>query len=455
MLSRVLGAIGRTCISAGVLILLFVSYQLWGTGILEGRAQEALGDQFEELIEERDEQRQALIDAGLVNPDQLATDIDQPAPTPDTSVVPTSTGDPVGTAPEAPIAAEDDEQVAALVDLIWKPPGDAVAQLLIPKIDVSKTVVAGVGVEELREGPGHYPSTPMPGMPGNAAIAGHRTTYGAPFGDIDQLEPGDEIQVLTIQGIFEYRVIEQENGTGHFIVSPDRVDVLDQDFEEYPNRLTLTACHPKFSARQRIIVVAELVSAPAPAVARPDDLDILRSSVEVAGEELNGEEGAEAGSPEDIDAIGDGILPTPNAVTEILNEVEDLPEFEPNRDEERPTEVPETEPTPEFDPALREDAASDADAGSSDSSDSFDDDDFEAAGVALQGDDDFGEGLNGDSDAIAPAIFWGIAAAAIWLAAWFIGSRWRRWPSYAIGIVPFAIVLFMCFVHIDQALPSY
>ena len=88
----------------------------------------------------------------------------------------------------------------------------------------------------------------MPGQPGNASIAGHRTTWGAPFNRIDELDPGDEITVRTVQGTFVYRVVEQDSGKGHFIVTPDRVDVLDQDFTEHPNRLTLTACHPKFSA---------------------------------------------------------------------------------------------------------------------------------------------------------------------------------------------------------------
>jgi sortase A len=144
--------------------------------------------------------------------------------------------------------------------------GDAVARIEIPRIDVDKFVVQGTGVPDLRKGPGHYMDTPMPGDDGNAAIAGHRTTYGAPFGDIDQLEPGDVIFVTTLAGRFEYRVMgadrSQAGGdpaSGHFIVKPTDVFVLD-NFGD--NRLTLTACHPKYSARQRIIVAAELIRAP-------------------------------------------------------------------------------------------------------------------------------------------------------------------------------------------------
>ena len=82
------------------------------------------------------------------------------------------------------------------------PEGDAVARIQIPKIGVDSIVVNGVSRDDLRKGPGHYPDTPMPGQFGNAAIAGHRTTYGAPFGDLDQLNPGDLIQVRTLQGNF-------------------------------------------------------------------------------------------------------------------------------------------------------------------------------------------------------------------------------------------------------------
>ena len=107
----------------------------------------------------------------------------------------------------------------------------------------------GVTVDQLKRGPGHYEETPLPGQAGNAAIAGHRTTYGAPFNRIDELEPGDEIVVTTVQGEFTYIVKEQ------LIVSPKQVEVLEDAGD---NRLTLTACHPKYSARERIVVVSEL-----------------------------------------------------------------------------------------------------------------------------------------------------------------------------------------------------
>jgi sortase A len=142
--------------------------------------------------------------------------------------------------------------------------GDAVARIRAPKIELDKIVVEGVEVDDLRKGPGHYRSTPMPGQRGNAAIAGHRTTYGAPFNRIDELQPDDEILVSTAQGDFTYKVVPQRDAagviSGHMIVSPNDVWVLNDAGD---NRLTLTACHPKYSANQRIIVQAVLVVPPA------------------------------------------------------------------------------------------------------------------------------------------------------------------------------------------------
>jgi sortase A len=196
-----------------VLILLFVAYQLWGTGIREAQAQSELESEFEQRIG-------AEVDAGDDDTSTIAPGTTAPGPPP-------------------PPPAE----------------GDAMAHMRIPAIDVDKIVVSGVQVDDLKRGPGHYPDSPLPGQPGNAAIAGHRTTYGAPFNRLDELEQGDEILVTTVQGAFRYEVRDT------LIVNPDQVEVLD-DFGD--DRLTLTACHPEYSARQRIVVVAALTGDAAP-----------------------------------------------------------------------------------------------------------------------------------------------------------------------------------------------
>jgi sortase A len=245
--ARVIGAIGRVCLTAGILILLFVVYQLWGTGIREAQAQNRLEDEFAEMLDES-------------SPATTATTA-PPAP----GATPATTATTVGPPPPPPTE------------------GDAVARIRIPAIGVDKIVVEGVTLSDLKKGPGRYPDSPLPGQPGNAAIAGHRTTYGAPFNRIDELRPGDEILVTTQQGAFRYEMSEQH------IVSPSQVEVL-EDFGD--NRLTLTACHPKYSARQRIVVVAKLVgpAAPAPAPATP-----APGTTEIPGDEPERPETIDAG----------------------------------------------------------------------------------------------------------------------------------------------------------------
>jgi sortase A len=196
--------VGKVLVGTGLLVVLFVGYQLWGTGFAERRGQRALRAQLE--------QRQA--------PPATGSSAAAPAP----------------------------------VDL-----GDAVGLIEIPALDLTKRVIEGVGVEELKSAPGHYPGTPLPGQRGNAAIAGHRTTYGAPFYDLDALGPGDAIFVTTDAGRFRYEV------TGSIVVDPVEggwvLDPTDDD------RLTLTTCNPRLSAAQRLIVTARLMSAPSEAPA--------------------------------------------------------------------------------------------------------------------------------------------------------------------------------------------
>jgi sortase A len=126
----------------------------------------------------------------------------------------------------------------------------------IPVIGLDQVVVEGVGASQLAVGPGHYPGTPLPGQAGNAAIAGHRTTHGRPFYDLNELGVGDRITVTTLQGVFHYRVSRSE------IVAPDDVAVLDASTTP---ELTLTTCNPRYSAAQRLVVVARLVATGGPA----------------------------------------------------------------------------------------------------------------------------------------------------------------------------------------------
>ncbi|MBA2629969.1 MAG: class E sortase [Thermoleophilaceae bacterium] len=126
-------------------------------------------------------------------------------------------------------------------------PGDAIGEIDIPAIDKSAYIVEGTKTEDLRRGPGHYQDTPMPGDRGTVAIAGHRTTHGAPFREVDQLERGDPIELKMPYGTFVYRVERTR------IVEPTALWVKDRVAHD---RLILTACHPLYSAAQRIVVFA-------------------------------------------------------------------------------------------------------------------------------------------------------------------------------------------------------
>lgn len=128
--------------------------------------------------------------------------------------------------------------------------GAAIGRIELPSLDSSFVVVEGTGTEELRRGPGHFPGTPLPGQRGTVAVAGHRTTYGAPFRTVDRLRRGDAIVVRMPYGRFSYRVESTR------IVAPTATWVtrrVDHD------RLVLTACHPLYSAAQRIVVFARAV----------------------------------------------------------------------------------------------------------------------------------------------------------------------------------------------------
>jgi sortase A len=224
----------------GALILLFVAFQLWGTGLATSQAQNRLTDEFD---------------------GQLAAIAAPPTTIPD----------------------EPESLVTAPADLPIPEAGDPVARIEIPRIGVDFIVLQGVDLRLLQDGPGHFPQTPLPGQAGNASIAGHRTTYKAPFNRIDELDPGDEITITSLQGTFTYRVdtwpnLNGDGVFGHFIVESSDIGILDQTFG---NRLTLMACHPKFSAAQRIVVTATMVSNPAPTTSQGDLGDLVTTDASV------------------------------------------------------------------------------------------------------------------------------------------------------------------------------
>ena len=215
-----------------MVVLLFVAYQLWGTGLREAASQRALRSEFQQ---------------------QLSAS--NPAPPPQATKGPPTGGVATGQARgQAPPSA--DPGVSAPSSAVAPAPaaGDPVAVLRIPKLGLDKVVVEGTDVAALRKGPGHQPGTAPLGAPGNAVIGGHRTTYGAPFYRLDELEPGDAITVQLPAGELRYTVTRSE------VVEPTDVWILEPTPDD---RLTLFTCTPRFSAAQRLVVTAALENPPA------------------------------------------------------------------------------------------------------------------------------------------------------------------------------------------------
>jgi len=257
--ARTANRLGVLCALGALGVLAFAAWELWGTGRKEAAVQQELRTAFE-FVEGSTTTSSAPSVA-----DEVVVDVEPDLP--------------------GGISAE-------LARARFPEDGDALARLEIPAIELDKFVMRDVDRESLQVGPGHYRGTPRPGFSGNSAIAGHRSTYGAPFKRVDELAPGDTITVHSADGIFSFEVVSPQAAfgdrldavdpakvaAGHIIVDPTDTWVV-SDFGDA--RLTLTACHPEFTSRKRIVVVAELVSeaVPLPAIFGGLDADELNELV--------------------------------------------------------------------------------------------------------------------------------------------------------------------------------
>jgi sortase A len=205
---RVLAVVGKVLIGAGLILLLFAAYQVFGTTLQEEHTQAGL----QVTLDKNAEIRHALAEVTAL--DKL----------------------PKGPPVLAPTTAAPSE-------------GSALGEIRIPRINLSQVVVEGTNTDDLRKGPGHYIGTPLPGQFGNSAIAGHRTTYGHPFYNLDSVKKGDPIVLVTDQGIFVYDAIRSE------VVSPNDTAVISNKFGAF---ITLTTCNPRYSASTRLIVTGKL-----------------------------------------------------------------------------------------------------------------------------------------------------------------------------------------------------
>ncbi|HUB70663.1 MAG TPA: sortase [Acidimicrobiales bacterium] len=258
--------------NVGLIIVLFAIWQLWGTGLTESQAQRHLGAEYASLVRKVDSaltdnarSPAALTVAPVGVPKKAAV---AKTRTPGAShkgqrgaarAVSKGSGTLSG-AGSGHVAAGDSPVVQSAgvgttsrqdVSLVEPTmPGGVVGRVRIPAIGVDDYFVEGVGEEQLQEGPGLYPGSGLPGQVGNLAIAGHRTTYGAPFFRLDEVKVGDRVVIDVPEGRAVYKVSQPP-----FAVSPYDTSVL-ADFGDA--RLTLTTCNPPFFATTRLIVVAKL-----------------------------------------------------------------------------------------------------------------------------------------------------------------------------------------------------
>lgn len=361
-----LGVLGRCFIVLGLLILAFVAYQLWGTGI-EFRANQAdLAKDFRRIV------------ATAPSSTTITSEPTAPQPTDPTS--PTATSASTTTVPAGPRVGE----------------GDVLAALKFPTLsDTTLYVVSGVRLVDLKRGVGHYPGTALPGQYGNASLAGHRTTYGAPFENLDRLKPGDPILIDTADGgHFEYVVDSQE------IIRPDNVGVLSQPDDPKAALLTLTTCHPKHSTKRRLVVRAHLnLEASSPVGARTKTYATTTTTA----------------------VTTTSVAPSSSTATTSLAAAD-------------PDSTVSTTASASQEPTA-DTLAGDAEVEASD-----------AKHLAA--------GWFKDTAAWPHIILWGLLLAAIAVAAHVLGTRFRRRIlAAALAAAPFLVVLYFFFQNVNRLLP--
>jgi len=235
-LNQVLRVSGELLITLGVIVFLFIAYELWFTGIYTQHAQSTLNHQLQT------EWAQPL-PAG------------PPASSGSTSPGAISSASP-GLSPSSVPSASPSAPVAVVL------PGNAIGIIRIPRLgdNYGFAIVEGVSTDDLKKGPGHYPGSAMPGGIGNFVVSGHRTTYLAPFNGLGDVVVGDAIVIETRDTYYTYRVTQTES------VLPTDVGVV-LPVPEKPRAkptqalITLTTCNPKYSASHRLIVHGLLESA--------------------------------------------------------------------------------------------------------------------------------------------------------------------------------------------------
>lgn len=382
----VIGNIGRTLITVGLLMFAFVGYQLWGTGIQEARSQDVARQQFDN----------AIAAAGLDSTTTAATT---------TSIAGSDTIDPSASTTSSTLAAPQEQVFPQDIA-----PGDAIATIGIPSIGVNKYVVAGVSVQDLRKGVGHFPNTPFPGQLGNSAIAGHRTTYGQPFYSLDKLRKGDEIKISTILGGSYVYIV-----TGSEEVGKNDYHVI-SDSNPTKATLTLVTCTPIGTASRRLVIHADLDPSRSSKVGK-SKLFYGQAPATVVASTLPGG-GATGGTVEDGNAVADSVVPASNLAATL--------DTTPGNSVAAngagtPTETSTPTPVANFDTPT----------------------------------DAFNQGWFSDGKALPHVVGWGLLLLGVALGAYQLAKRNRRlWLGFVVGVVPFVVVLYFFFENVNRLLPA-
>jgi sortase A len=394
------GNLGRILIATGLLMFGFVAYQLWGTGIETARAQSQLENRFETLLAEFD------TPVGPTVPDDGQGDI----------VVPPREFEPAAVPAVVPVAIDLSDQ-AVVQDPLPQPfRGEPLLRLEIPRIGRDDIVVPGVTLDDLKDGPGHYPDTPLPGQLGNAAIAGHRTTYGAPFFDVDQLAAGDEIITTLLNGdrfVYEVTFVEVVSASDYAVVTTRDPDIAE---------LTLTSCHPKYTARDRIVVHSVLNPEKSSNVGFPTfySLEDAPEADAIAGDDPV-IEGAGSGS-----TLGETDRPA-TAETSSDGQVEVTDPADARA--EIGATVGENDAPPARAPVA-------------------------AAPVETTTVDAFGRGWFDDRAAIVQVVLWSMALAIISLLAYQVSKKYRNTAiGLLVGAAPFLVALYFFYQNVNRLLP--
>jgi len=445
------GHFGKALIVTGLMMFGFVAYQLWGTGIETARAQSSLKNEFQELVTQNQaaadqdggdasaDANPPLADAPVndvndVNDTDVGIDVadqpddaaaGEPAPSADGSGSDDDSGGAVSATSDAPpVAVEQD------IPPILR--GDPVALLQIPAIGRSDAVVQGVSLDDLKSGPGHYPDTPYPGQLGNASIAGHRTTYGAPFFDIDDLVPGDEIIVTMLTGdrfVYDVTGTEIVSASDYWVVTTSDPNIAE---------LTLTSCHPKYTARDRIVVHSLLNPAKSANVGLPSPSPQL----EPADQPIPGD---------------DPVLVADATAEEAAGENPD--QVDPSDSADLQPAVGDTDSGDGSIAADPEPASAEPDtSGATPDENQGDNRNVTATPIAddppAEVGDAFSQGWFDDRDAFGQVALWGLALILISIGAHRISRRYRH-DSIGIlaGFAPFMFALYFFFQNVNRLLP--